>query len=159
MSVSVNGACLTIRKVLPKNCFMVDIMPQTLKMTNLNVLKKHNLVNIELPLLRKDILSGYIVQGHVDGNAKIIQKIHRENSVRLTMRFPTPLFRFLIDKGSVTINGVLLTITQLHKNCGSVFLTPYTVEKTNLGLLQKGDTVNIEIDIIAKYLYKFLNKK
>lgn len=151
-SVSVNGACLTVIK---KNntSFWIDVMPETLKKTNLGQLNAGSSVNLEPALKLKDSLSGHFVTGHVDNVSKVIKKEKTRRGEILTIKFPKKLKPFIAKKGSIAINGVSLTVASVSSNLCTIALIPFTARNTNLGALKKGDYVNIEIDIIARYLY------
>lgn len=151
-SVSVNGACLTVIK---KNntSFWIDVMPETLKKTNLGQLNAGSSVNLEPALKLNDSLSGHFVTGHVDNVSKVIKKEKTRRGEILTIKFPKKLKPFIAKKGSIAINGVSLTVASVSSNLCTIALIPFTARNTNLGALKKGDYVNIEIDIIARYLY------
>jgi len=165
-SVSVNGVCLTISKK-EKNNLHFDIMSETLKVTNLKAIRKGSIVNLELAATTKTFLSGHIVQGHVDGVGRIMrkQKIEktrkRENNKTkkhyvFTIQVPKNVHGFLVPKGSIAVNGISLTIIKVIKNGFTVGIIPHTLENTNLKNIHVGDKVNIEIDIVGKYIYSYL---
>ena len=146
-SVAVNGACLTVVNV-QKKAFTVDLMPETIKRTNI---LQAELVNLELPATPQSFLSGHLVQGHVDGMGKI-EKI---TSQMLKVTVASSVARYLIEKGSITINGISLTVIKAEKNYFTVGIIPHTFTQTNLHILKKGGYINIEVDILAKYVKKY----
>lgn len=152
-SVAVNGVCVTITEV-KGNCFSVNLMKETVQKTNLGKIKVNEKVNLETPVSFEKFLSGHLVQGHIDGKGKIIEI---KGDV-LKISFPENLKRYFVVKGSVCIDGVSLTIVDVQKNYFTVNLIPYTKQNTTLGNKKVGEEVNIEVDIIAKYLEKFFTK-
>lgn len=146
-SVSINGICLTVVNT-DKHSFTVDVMPETKNKTNVNYLKIADLVNLELPVTPTSFLSGHIVQGHIDG----IGKITKIYSHMITIAIPKNISRYLVEKGSIAVNGISLTIINTAKNSFTVGLIPFTWNNTMLHTIRKGDFVNIEVDILAKYL-------
>ncbi|MDD5415642.1 MAG: riboflavin synthase [Candidatus Daviesbacteria bacterium] len=150
-SVSVNGVCLTVSKKTPR-MFSVEIMPETLNKTMLENLKTDDLVNLELPLTPADFISGHIVQGHADGIAKLTNIAKQGISHILKFSVPRKLSRYMVRKGSVAVNGISLTIAEGGKNYFTVGIIPYTWTNTMLHTIKKNDFVNIEVDILAKYV-------
>lgn len=155
-SVAVNGACLTVITKQSTTTFTVEIMPETKKRTTLGMLKKGSVVNLELPATPETFLSGHIVQGHIDGVGKISNVKQEGNSHILTVNVPINLTRYIVAKGSIAINGVTLTVITVIKDTFTVGTIPYTQTHTNLGNLKTGDRVNIEVDILAKYVEKLV---
>jgi len=150
-SIAVNGVCLTVvRKHGQK--FIFDIVPETGKKTTLVTLKPGDYVNIESALRVGDELGGHLVQGHVDGIGVIKALKHENKEWRMTIKVSRILTRLMVAKGSIVIDGVSLTIADVKKNLCTVALIPYTRTHTTLGIRKIGDAVNIEVDIIAKYL-------
>lgn len=158
-SIAVNGVCLTITKVNPNSNFTVDIMPETLEKTTLGNLKYGDLVNLELPVTVESFLSGHLLAGHVDGLARLESITKAGNSHILEFSVPRNLCRFIAQKGSIAINGISLTVIEAEKNSFSVGIVPYTWKQTNLHNLKRGSYVNIETDILAKYLGKLLENE
>lgn len=157
-SIAVNGICVTISK-LNKNIFEFESVKETLERTNLKELKTGSEVNLEPALSLNQTLNGHLVQGHID-NTGIVESFQKErNQGSLTIKFPKELANYLAFKGSVTINGISLTIADLQESTLSVALIPHTLKNTNLKSLKKGDRVNLEIDLIARYLKNLLDKK
>lgn len=154
-SIAVNGACLT---VIEKNydTFAVEIMPETQNRTMLGKLRTNDLVNLELPATAETFLSGHIVQGHIDGVGVIKKIVPQGNSKILSISIPKPLAKYIADKGSVAVNGISLTIISTKLNYFTVGIIPYTWEQTMLHQIKIGNRVNIEVDILAKYLEKLL---
>ncbi len=154
-SVAVNGACLTL--VENKNSeYTFNVSGETLSKTNLSDLKKSEILNLELPVTLSTMLGGHLVSGHIDGTARVRRIEKSRGSVRFSFTFTNREWRkFLIQKGSVCVNGVSLTISEISSSFFSVEVIPMTLEETNLKLLRIGYRVNIELDLIAKYIYNF----
>lgn len=157
-SVSLNGICLTVTS-LNKHSFAAHCIPETVRRTNIAHLKKGQIVNLELPVTAWTLLSGHIVSGHIDGIGKLEKMTTQKNSRLLTFFIPHPLSRYMVEKGSVTVNGISLTVIRAGKNFFTVGIIPYTWQHTMLHEIRTGDYVNIETDILGKYLEKFLKKK
>lgn len=145
-SIAVNGVCLTVTKKT-KNGFRVDVVPETLLHTNLCSLTAGSKVNLEPSLKIGDSLDGHFVTGHVDASGNVLK-----NGDRLVVKFPGELKKFITKKGSVALNGVSLTVASVKGLSLTFALIPFTKKHTNLGELKKGDTVNIEVDLIARYI-------
>ena len=152
-SVSHNGVCLTVVE-LTKNGYVVTAIEETLSKTNLGVLKKGDFVNLERCAKIGDRLDGHIVQGHVDGTAKCEKVEVFDGSWKFTFYGGEEVDTLTVNKGSISINGVSLTIVQTLGRRFSVAIIPYTYENTTFKFLKEGDTVNIEYDIIGKYIMK-----
>lgn len=157
-SIAVNGVCLTITKIDRMGVFTVDIMPETLEKTTLASLKMQSLVNLELPVTTKTFFSGHIVAGHVDGVAKLEGVLKKGNSINLKFSVPEKLSKYIVNKGSIAINGISLTVIAAGKKYFTAGIVPYTWDNTMLNTLKTGDRVNIETDILAKYLERLLRK-
>lgn len=153
ISVAVNGACLTVVNKT-ENFFSVEIMPETLQKTNLGKLKFGDSINLELPLTPQDFLSGHIIQGHVDAVTAIEEIKTEGNSKLLTVNITKKISKFIVEKGSIAINGVSLTVISCKQTNFTIGIIPYTLTYTNFKNLKVGDLVNIEVDILAKYLNK-----
>ena len=152
-SVAVNGSCLTIVKIAG-NEYSFNVSRETLKRTNLADQMKDDLMNIELPLTLNDLVSGHLVSGHIDGVARVRSIAKMKGSIRIVFGFTTPEWRkYIIEKGSITINGVSLTVNDIGSSTFSSEILPFTFEKTNLRTLSIGKRVNIELDLVGKYLY------
>lgn len=151
-SVAVNGVCLTATEVRPEG-FAADVMPETLRRTSLGA---GGTVNLELPLRVSDRLGGHIVQGHVDGVAEVVC-VHREGNARVVgLQAPAELLRYVVAKGSIALDGVSLTVAEVSESGFSVSLVPETLERTNLSALEPGRRVNLEVDVVAKYVEKLV---
>lgn len=131
-------------------------MPETIKKTTVSFFKKGDLVNLEQSLKLSDFVDGHLVQGHIDGRGQI-QEVKKDGlSVLLKISAPLALMKFIATKGSVAIDGISLTVVDVGKDWFSVSLVSYTLENTNLGKIKKGDKVNIETDVIAKYIERLI---
>lgn len=150
-SVAVNGICLTVTAVAPGQ-FSVEAMPETTRLTNLGQLKKDDPVNLEPALGATERLDGHFVLGHVDTTAKLIQRVEDQNATTLTFEIAPEYDEYIVKKGSIAIDGISLTVTQRTPQQFSVSLIPYTQNQTTLGRRQVGDLVNIETDILGKYI-------
>jgi riboflavin synthase len=157
-SVAVNGACLTVVKKLP-GAFTVDVSPETLACTNLSTLKRGSLVNLEQPMRLNERLGGHLVTGHVDG-VGIITAIEKQGEFTVfSFQVAKDLGRLLVSKGSVAVDGISLTVNQCRRTGFSVAIIPFTLQHTNLQGREVGDKVNIETDLIGKYVHSFLAKR
>lgn len=155
-SVSVDGICSTVIKA-SRDTFEVWYMPETLKKTTARDFAPGNEVNLELPLQFGARLDGHLVQGHVD-TIGIVENIRRERNSRVcTIKIPTQFGRYIAPKGSICINGVSLTVVDTEGKSVIVALTAHTLKATNLGKLRKREKINIEIDILARYLERFIH--
>ena len=150
-SVSVNGVCLTVTMVKDK-CLEFDIILETLNKTNLNFLCKNIIVNLERCLKLSDRLDGHLVQGHIECTGKILSKKTNEGETKIAIEIDKEYLKYCIYKGSITLEGVSLTISALHQSGIEVSVIPYTYENTTLGVKKVGDFINIETDIISKYI-------
>lgn len=157
-SVAVNGACLTVVKKL-KNAFTVDVSPETLACTNLDTLKPASLVNLEQPMRLNERLGGHLVTGHVDGVGTIAAIKKQGDFTIFTFEVAKELGRLLVSKGSVAVDGISLTVNQCRRQRFSVAIIPFTLQHTNLQGRRVGDKVNIETDLIGKYVHSFLVKR
>jgi len=159
-SVSVNGTCLSVTE-FDNQFFSVDVMVQSLKLTAIGSLSKGDLVNLELATKVGEPLGGHIVQGHVDCIGKVLEIKEAEKWVALTVTIPEEKMRYVVPQGSIAIDGVSLTVGEIDdsKNTITVWLIPQTLELTNLGKKSPADEVNIEVDILAKYVERLVNKK
>jgi riboflavin synthase len=150
-SVAVEGICSTVIRS-GRGVFEVEYMPETLRLTTAADFTRGHVVNLEPPLRLGDTLDGHFVQGHVDGVAEVARVGTSGSAHEITIRIPGELQKFIAHKGSITMNGVALTVARTKSGECTVALIPYTLEHTNLGALQKGDRVNIEVDLLARYL-------
>ena len=150
-SISVNGACLTVVD-LKENTFRVDVVPETLSRTDLGYLAIGDKVNLERSAQLGGRLGGHIVQGHVDGTAAITSIVEDGTSWSIEFQIPNTLSRYIVEKGFICVDGASLTVVNCDEKSFSIALIPYTKDNTVLGLKRVGSTVNIETDIIGKYL-------
>ena len=155
-SIAINGACLTVTRKSERE-FTADVSAETLSRTNLRLLKPGDRVNLEKALRLNSFLGGHLVLGHVDGLGKILEKVTRSNSVLLGVEIDMGLGRLIVEKGSVAVDGVSLTVNRCEKNRFYVTMIPQTARMTTLGIKKVADRVNIETDIIGKYVEKLLN--
>lgn len=156
-SIAVNGVCLTALQP-DANSFHADLSPETLRRTNLGQLSPGALVNLERPLQPASRLGGHFVQGHADGVAEVvkIESVDSAGNYWLDVRVPPDLLRYVAWKGSVALNGISLTIAALDRDVLGVAVIPYTYEHTNLRAARPGDFLNVECDLIARYLERLL---
>ena len=152
-SISVNGACLTVVD-LKENTFRVDVVPETLIRTDLGYLAIGDKVNLERSAQLGGRLGGHIVQGHVDGTAEIISIVEDGTSWSIEFQISNSLSKYIVEKGFICVDGASLTVVNCDEKSFSIALIPYTKDNTVLGLKRVGSTVNIETDIIGKYLEK-----
>jgi riboflavin synthase len=154
-SIAVNGVCLTM--IDPRaDGFHADVSVETLEKTTLGGLPADARVNLELPMRLSDRLGGHLVSGHVDGKARLLSRRPDIRSERFEFAAPPELARFISTKGSVSLDGVSLTVNDVADNRFSVCLIPHTLDVTSLGALAPGDEVNIEVDMIARYLERLM---
>ena len=156
-SVSVNGVCLTAVS-LGEETFKADVMIQTLRVTSLGSLKVGDRVNLELAARADSRLGGHIVQGHVDGIARVTENSPGEKWNKLVIEIPTELSKYVVNKGSIAVDGVSLTVGEIQGQEMTLWLIPETLAKTNLDSKKNGDIVNIEVDVLAKYVEKLINR-
>lgn len=157
-SISVNGVCLT---AISKNgeTFQADVMIQTLNLTSLGNLIVGDLVNLELAMAANSRFGGHIVQGHVDGVAKVKENSEGEKWNKFVIEIPNNLARYIVNQGSITVDGVSLTVGNILDNEVTLWLIPETLSKTNLGIKKPGNLLNIEVDILAKYVERLMEAK
>jgi len=154
-SIAVNGVCLTVVH-LQGNRFTADVMPETVRRTTLRQLQPGDRVNLEKALRPTDGLDGHIVQGHVEGVGTIREIAPEGNALVYHIETPKELLRYIVEKGSVAIDGISLTVTETDDTGFSVSLIPHTAKMTTLGYKSVGDSVNLETDILARYVEKML---
>jgi riboflavin synthase len=154
-SLAVSGVCLTITELAPGRS-TVELSPETLSRTNLGGLRSGSEVNLEPALRMGDALGGHMVQGHVDGTALVVDRQDLTEHRVLAFSIPPEVSPFLVEKGSVTVDGVSLTVSSLHPDRFEVALIPHTLEVTTLSRLEPGDRVNLEVDVIGKYVQRML---
>jgi len=154
-SISVNGVCLTVR-TYNAGSFTADLSRETLERTSLNALHAGTVVNLERPMRADGRFGGHIVQGHVDGVGKIRSFDRDGDNWNLRVEFPESAARYIVHKGSIAIDGISLTVASLKTPVLEVAIIPHTFENTNLRHAQAGDTVNLEFDVIAKYVERMM---
>ena len=156
-SVAVNGVCLTATEV-NGGTFSAEAMNETLVRTTLGALEPGAAVNLELPLRAGDRLGGHVVQGHVDGVGTITQRSDDGFAVRMRIEAPEEVLRYVVAKGSIAVDGVSLTVAELDGRSFTVSLIPETLERTSLGATHQGSQVNLEVDVLAKYVEKAVKR-
>jgi len=156
-SIAVNGACLTAVKVEGSR-FKVDVAPETLSLTNLGHAKVGERVNVERALSLSGRLDGHLVSGHIDGTGTIKSRQNIGNAIIVSFNIPESMTRYMIRKGSVAVDGISLTINDCQSNSFDVSIIPHTAGLTTVGFKKKGETVNIETDMIGKYVERFIQK-
>jgi len=163
-SISVSGVCLTALDIQP-NSFCADLAPETWERTSFSRIHEGALVNLELPMKVDGRFDGHIVQGHVDGVGKLVEFeriVDSENRESenwwLHIELPPEVEKYMVFKGSISIEGISLTVAKLEKNRCTIAIIPHTVELTNLESLKPGDPVNLEADVIAKYVEKMMTR-
>lgn len=156
-SIAVNGICLTVTD-LAEDWFSADVMPETMRHTALNQLSASSLLNLERALRLSDRLGGHFVSGHIDGVGKLTSRTEESNAIWLTIEAPQDILKYLVPKGSVALDGISLTVARVHEDSFSVSLIPHTAKSTTLGERRVGDNLNIECDLIGKYIYKLMTK-
>jgi riboflavin synthase len=155
-SIAINGCCLTATAV-DEDHFETEAMNQTLEVTALSAVEQGSRVNLELAMKVGDRLGGHIVQGHVDGVGTVSSVEDDGFARRIRVTLPTQLLRYVVDKGSITLSGVSLTVAELGDSWAEVSLIPETLERTNLGDLAAGDRLNVECDVVAKYVERLMS--
>jgi riboflavin synthase len=156
-SISVNGVCLTVIE-LDANVFKADVMIQTLRLTSLSDLKVGIDVNLELALKIDSRLGGHIVQGHVDGVGMVKENLPGQKWNKFVVEVPKSLTKYIVNQGSIAIDGVSLTVGEISDDSLTLWLIPETIMQTNLGSKTSGDKVNIEVDVIAKYIERLIKR-
>jgi len=154
-SIAVNGICLTVTG-FSKNNFTVDVMPETFRKTSLAQVQIGSRVNLERALTLQSRLGGHLVSGHIDGVGIIKSKIREKNALIITITAPEQILKYIIPKGSIAIDGISLTIVDHNKDSFWVSLIPHTASLTTLGWKKEGEMVNLEADMIARYLEKLV---
>lgn len=154
-SISVNGICLTVTH-FTSDYFEVDAMPETIKATSLNSLKKGSSVNLERAMAANGRFGGHFVSGHIDATGKIVKKKKEQNAIYYDIEIPNDLTKYILPKGSITVDGTSLTIFGIQQSIFTISLIPHTAKGTILGEKEEGDIVNIECDMLAKYVQKML---
>jgi riboflavin synthase len=157
-SVSVNGVCLTATGMCGGELFGADVMNETLRRSSLGEIQGGSKVNLELPLRAADRLGGHVVQGHVDGTGTVAETRDEGFARLVRIAAPEELLRYVVEKGSIAVDGVSLTVAAVDGESFTVSLIPETLERTTLGLATPGRVVNLEVDVLAKYVEKLVTR-
>lgn len=157
-SISVSGACLTAIEIT-KSTFTADVMLETLKLTSLADIAEGDPVNLERAMLGKTRFGGHVVLGHVDGVGKFVERTKSDNWDWVRIQVPKNLMKYVVLKGSITIDGISLTVNEIKKDVLGFSLIPETLEVTTMGSKQPGDKINIEADIMAKHIERLLQER
>jgi riboflavin synthase len=157
-SINVNGACLTVTAI-GGNTFSIDVMPETLRRTNLGALRPGELVNMERALAADGRFGGHFVQGHVDGTGKVSSVVSEGEALLMKVAAPPDIIHYVVEKGFIAVDGVSLTVTNCSAVSFMVSLVGYTLQHTTLGRKKPGDVVNLEVDIIAKYVERLVGER
>jgi len=151
-SIAVNGVCLTVVEVLGDGSFTADVMNETLLRSSLGTLVAGNPVNLERAVALRSRMGGHLVQGHVDGTGEVLSRAPSQHWELVRISLPDNIARYVVEKGSITVDGVSLTVAALDESSFTISLIPTTLELTTLGAAQVGTPVNLEVDVIAKYV-------
>ena len=157
-SIAVNGVCLTVVDVLDGGRFTADVMHETLRRSSLGALQAGSRVNLERAAAIGGRLGGHIVQGHVDGTGQVLSRTPGQHWEVVRIALPAELARYVVEKGSITVDGISLTVSAVGADYFEVSLIPTTLELTTLGRAAVGTPVNLEVDVIAKYVERLLNR-
>ena len=157
-SIAVNGICLTVTS-MTSDGFLADVMPETMKRTSLSIVKRGDKVNLERAMAADGRFGGHIVSGHIDGTGNITTVKKDGNAVLVTIAAPAGIIALIVEKGSIAIDGISLTVTKVTKSDFTVSIIPHTAGETTLLLKSVGDPVNLENDIVGKYVEKLLGLK
>jgi riboflavin synthase len=155
-SIAVSGPCLTVEKVLADG-FVVFASPETTKRTTISGIRRGGAVNLERAVAVGGRLGGHIVSGHIDGVGKLIDSVSRGDATELRFEAPAEVARFLVSKGSVAIDGISLTLNDVSHGTFSVMIIPHTLSKTTMSGIRPGTPVNLEVDVLARYVHAFTN--
>ncbi|WP_327701785.1 riboflavin synthase [Streptomyces decoyicus] len=156
-SIAVNGVCLTVVDTADGE-FTADVMAETLNRSSLGALAAGSRVNLERPMALGGRLGGHLVQGHVDGTGSIVERIPGEHWEIVKVALPAALSRYVVEKGSITVDGVSLTVVDAGDDYFTISLIPTTLDLTTLGIKKAGDPVNLEVDVLAKYVERLLGR-
>ena len=157
-SIAVNGTCLTV-KAIGEGYFSVDTMPETLRRTNLGLLKPGSPVNLERALTLSSPLGGHLTQGHVDATGTLVSVQPEGDALLMKFHAPPQVMRYVVEKGFIAVDGISLTVVEWDATTFTISVVTYTQEHTNLGHRKPGDVVNLEVDILAKYVEKLLSTR
>jgi riboflavin synthase len=155
-SIAVNGICLTVTEITADS-FSIAIMDETMRRTNLGLSSVGDKVNLERPLTLNKAIGGHLVQGHIDATGKVISLTHGNGSTLVKIDSPASVMRYVVEKGFIALNGISLTVTQRQSNSFTVSIVDFTLQNTILSEVRIGDIVNLEVDIISKYIEQFVN--
>lgn len=155
-SIAVNGVCLTVTQVLSDG-FRADVMAETMRRSSLGSLKVNSPVNLERAMSVNSRFGGHIVSGHIDGTGTIESVVREDNAVWFTIKPGRDILQLIVQKGSITVDGISLTVAGVGSDYFKVSIIPHTLSQTILGVKNKGDIVNLENDIVGKYIHSFLN--
>lgn len=156
-SIAVNGVCLTVTS-LAGNSFTADVMAETMRKSNLGSLKPGSKVNLERALTPVSRLGGHFVSGHIDGVGEVSKMEREDNAVWFTIRAPQAITEVMVEKGSVAIDGISLTVVNVHTDSFTVSIIPHTMAETTLGQAAVGNAVNLENDVLGKYVFRFMKQ-
>lgn len=156
-SIAVNGVCLTVTK-LSADSFSVDLMPETMRRTNLGALRPGDKVNLERAMSLGDRIGGHLVQGHIDATGKIMSLTPEADAIIVRISAPANLMPYIVEKGFIAVDGISLTVTGRDSSSFKVSLVVFTQQNTGLGSKKAGEPVNLEVDILAKYVEQLLNR-
>ncbi len=157
-SIAVNGVCLTVTS-WDEHSFVADVSPETLDCTNLGGLRPNMQVNLERALRLSDRLGGHLVSGHIDCVATVKKRVKDQNAVRFEFSMPTEALRYVVEKGSIAVDGISLTVNTVTENSFTVAIIPHSLAKTTLKDCAEGAKVNIETDLIGRYVERFLGRQ
>lgn len=157
-SIAINGVCLTAKKIAGRR-FSVDVSPESLSRTNLGGIAPGRMVNLERALRLSDRLGGHLVSGHIDAVGSVLGRKAEGDFVLFSFSVPAGLAKYIIEKGSIAVDGISLTVNRCDEESFAVAIIPHTLEVTTLGERKKGDLVNLEVDLIGKYVEKLLSVK
>ncbi len=157
-SIAVNGVCLTVT-AWDDRSFSADVSPETLDCSNLGALRPNMPVNLERALRLSDRLGGHLVSGHIDCVATVRRRFQDQNAIRFEFAVPPAALRYLVEKGSVAVDGISLTVNEVTESCFSVAIIPHSLEKTTLRNCHEGSKVNIETDLLGRYVERLLTGK
>lgn len=157
-SIATNGVCLTVTE-LGDDFYKAEVMVETINSTNFKNLKPLDNLNLERALSPNKRLDGHIVQGHIDGIGEIINILNSGNEIVYKIKFESDNFKYIVQKGSIALDGISLTVSKVYENYFEVSIIPTTISETNLKYKKIGDKINIETDIIGRYICSFVNKK
>jgi riboflavin synthase len=158
-SIAVNGVCLTVVDVLPDGAFTADVMAETLNRSSLEGVGVGSQVNLERAAAVNSRLGGHIVQGHVDGTGRVLTRTPSEHWDVVRISLPDTISRYVVEKGSITVDGISLTVSAIGPDWFEVSLIPTTLQLTTLGRAEVGTAVNLEVDVIAKYVERLLSHR